>query len=65
MRTKLNVEGMTCLSCVQHVENALRTVDGVEQATADPTSNTATVDGTAEINALIDAVGDAGYTASQ
>ena len=65
MRTKLKVEGMTCLSCVQHVEDALTTVDGVERATADPTSNTATVDGTAKVDALIDAVDEAGYTASQ
>jgi copper chaperone len=27
--TILNVEGMTCMSCVRHIEGALRTLDGI------------------------------------
>ena len=27
--TTLDVEGMSCASCVRHVEGALRTIDGV------------------------------------
>jgi copper chaperone len=30
-RTELNVEGMSCASCVRHVDEALRQLDGVRR----------------------------------
>jgi copper chaperone CopZ len=64
MAVTLTVEGMSCEGCEQTVEDALKTVGGVESANADRTSNTATVEGAADIDALVNAVNDAGYTAS-
>lgn len=33
--TELNIQGMTCGSCVRHVEAALRGIDGVARAEVD------------------------------
>lgn len=30
-KTELNIEGMSCASCVRHVDEALRAVEGVMQ----------------------------------
>src|SRR5262252_700693 len=65
-RTQLAVEGMTCASCVAHVEKALRHVPGVLGATVNLAAETATVDaieGTASADDLVAAVAHAGYTA--
>ena len=44
MTTKhLSIEGMHCAACVQSVENALGSVDGVDQAAANLLKHTATV----------------------
>lgn len=40
----LAIEGMTCASCVGHVERALRTVDGVVQARVNLATETAEVE---------------------
>jgi copper chaperone CopZ len=63
MATTLTVEGMSCEGCERTVEDALKTVAGVENAQADRTSNSATVEGDADTDALVNAVTDAGYTA--
>lgn len=61
----LNVQGMTCRSCAVHVERALRAVAGVETARVDLGTNTAVVQGSdIEQRELLEAVQDAGYTAS-
>ncbi len=55
---------MSCEGCEQSVEDALEGVSGVEDATADRESETATVEGDADEAALVQAVEDAGYEAS-
>ena len=56
---------MHCASCVARVEKALRTVEGVEEASANLTTSRADVDGRGLVaNHLIEAVQQAGYDAS-
>ncbi|WP_262174595.1 heavy-metal-associated domain-containing protein [Haloarcula laminariae] len=63
MTTTITVEGMTCGHCEQTVEEALEAVSGVNDATADREVEQADVEGDVEVQALVDAVEDAGYTA--
>jgi copper chaperone len=63
MPTTITVEGMACSHCEQTVEEALRGVRGVTDATADRETERASVDGDADVAALVRAVEDAGYTA--
>ncbi|WP_424004870.1 heavy-metal-associated domain-containing protein (plasmid) [Haloarcula salina] len=63
MSTTITVEGMSCEHCEQTVEEALRDVGGVTDATADREAEQASVDGDADPDALVQAVEDAGYTA--
>lgn len=62
--TILAVEGMTCTSCIRHVEGALRALDGIDaievklkegkvRVQHDPQRST--------IAEMIEALGDAGY----
>jgi copper chaperone CopZ len=62
--TTIAVEGMSCEGCERTVEAALRGVDGVTDATADRTADSAAVEGDADPAALVGAVEDAGYSAS-
>jgi Cu+-exporting ATPase len=55
------VTGMTCASCVRHVERALATTPGVIGAAVNLATATVTVDGTATFEALALQVEDAGY----
>jgi copper chaperone len=64
MATKLTVTGMSCGGCEAAVEEALKGVAGVTDATADRETDSATVSGDAELAALLAAVEDAGYEAS-
>ena len=64
MSRTLTVEGMSCGHCEQSVEEALEGVAGVEGATADRESASATVEGDADPDALVAAVSEAGYDAS-
>ena len=60
----LDIDGMTCASCVGRVEKALRRIDGVDDATVNLAAETATVrfePGAVEIQRLVDAVTKAGY----
>ncbi|WP_129117010.1 heavy-metal-associated domain-containing protein [Halegenticoccus tardaugens] len=63
MSTTLTVEGMHCGGCEGTVVEALERVDGVERASADRESATATVEGDADARDLVAAVEDAGYEA--
>ncbi|MEO0475254.1 MAG: cation-translocating P-type ATPase [Planctomycetota bacterium] len=64
-RTSLTINGMHCASCVARVEKALRTVEGVEEASVNLTTNRADVDGRGLVaNHLIEAVTKAGYEAA-
>jgi len=60
-----SIQGMTCASCVLHVEKALKSVPGVSQADVNLATEAAMVQGE-NINpaALIRAVEEAGYAAS-
>lgn len=64
MATTLTVDGMSCEGCEEVVEGALEEVAGVESAEADRESGTATVEGDAEPDLLVEAVDFAGYDAS-
>ncbi|MDX9885720.1 heavy metal translocating P-type ATPase [Thauera sp.] len=59
----LNIAGMTCASCVAHVERALMKVEGVQAASVNLATATASVTAPAAVplSALIDAVAKAGY----
>jgi len=59
----LEIEGMTCASCVARVERALKTVPGVTSAAVNLATERATVTGSADLAALTRAVADAGYEA--
>ena len=59
MTTTITVEGMTCGHCEQSVEEA----SGVTDVTVDRESEQASVDGEANVTALVEAVEGAGYTA--
>ncbi|WP_058826554.1 heavy-metal-associated domain-containing protein [Haloferax sp. Q22] len=63
MTTTISVEGMSCGHCEQTVEEALRDVAGVTDATADRKAEQASVAGDTDAAALVQAVEDAGYTA--
>ncbi|MFB6176025.1 MAG: heavy-metal-associated domain-containing protein [Halobaculum sp.] len=63
MSTELSVSGMSCTDCEASVVAALEGVEGVESATADHESDTATVSGDADSLDLIVAIEDAGYEA--
>ncbi|MBI2172555.1 MAG: copper-translocating P-type ATPase [Chloroflexi bacterium] len=63
----INVEGMTCASCVHHVETALKEVPGVLLAEVNLATEKARVEydpAQATAKELADAVGDAGYKAA-
>ncbi|MDG5778974.1 heavy metal-associated domain-containing protein [Haloarculaceae archaeon H-GB2-1] len=64
MSITINVEQMACDGCEETVEDALTAVDGVTAATADSETDSATVEGDASVEELVEAVEDAGYPAS-
>ena len=67
-KQELAVEGMTCASCVSHVEEALQEVPGVASATVNLATERATVDydpGVATVEQLAQAVEGAGYGVRQ
>ena len=62
---QLNISGMSCASCVGRIEKALTKVSGVEQASVNLATETATVRGLSLVpQQLIAAVDKAGYQAS-
>jgi len=65
-QTELAIEGMTCASCVKRVEKALTAVPGVSLANVNLATERARVDydaGSADAQALVDAVARMGYAA--
>ncbi|MFC4989294.1 heavy-metal-associated domain-containing protein [Saliphagus infecundisoli] len=64
MSQTITVEGMACEHCEQTVEEALEDVDGATSAKADRETESATIEGDADPDALVSAVDDAGYDAS-
>lgn len=61
----LTITGMHCASCVKKIETALQAVPGVTSAEVNLANRSATVAGTASVNALITALKQIGYTAQQ
>lgn len=64
MATTLTVTGMSCEHCEKTVSEALLGVEGVTDASADADADVATVEGDADVDALVAAVEEAGYEAS-
>jgi copper chaperone CopZ len=64
MTTTITVKGMTCEGCEELVEGALEEVSGAESADADRESETATIEGDADVDELVEAVDFAGYEGS-
>lgn len=60
---ELIIEGAGCASCVGKIENALKSVSGVENAEMNFAQRTVSVTGTASPSALVKAVEKAGYSA--
>ncbi|MBX3110925.1 MAG: heavy-metal-associated domain-containing protein [Fimbriimonadaceae bacterium] len=63
MTTHLKIDGMSCGHCVNSATKALKAVPGVESAEVDLAAGTATVVGTAGIEALVAAVEEEGFQA--
>lgn len=61
MKETYDVKGMTCASCVSHVEKAAKSVPGVTGASANLLTNQVTVEGTFDEGAVRGAVKKAGY----
>lgn len=63
MKKQLSIEGMSCMHCQKHVQDALNAIDGV-QAEVDLKNAVAEVRLTNEVSdeTLKQAVADAGYT---
>ena len=63
----VNIEGMTCASCVRRVEKALRAIPGVADASVNLATESATVtaDGTVGFGTVQQAIEKAGYNIAQ
>lgn len=67
-RVTLQISGMTCVSCVAHVEQALRELPGVSKAVVNLAMGTAKVEyvpSLVSIAQMVQAVRDIGYEASE
>ncbi|WP_437621934.1 heavy-metal-associated domain-containing protein [Sorangium sp. So ce1151] len=62
--TILHVDGMSCPSCIRHIDSALRELDGVEKVDVRLREGTVVVrhdPASAPVDALVEAVRGAGY----
>ena len=64
MSQTLTVEGMSCGGCEQRVRDALTAVSGVTSVSVDHSTDSATVEGSTDVDTLVAAVEDAGYEAA-
>lgn len=60
---KYNITGMSCSACQAHVEKAVSKVPGVESVSVSLLTNSMGVEGSANSEAIVKAVEDAGYGA--
>ena len=60
---ELQVQGMNCGSCVKHVTEALRPVEGVSDVAVDLQAGRVKVSGDSDSHALLAALENAGYPA--
>lgn len=68
MHQRFDVMGMTCASCVAHVEKGVRAVQGVQNVNVNLLTNSMNVDFNSNVTdaqTIIDAVRKAGYDASE
>jgi copper chaperone len=63
MNIKLEIQGMSCGHCQSAVDSALKAVSGVQSVNVSLQNKTAIIEGTPDIQALIAAVQEEGYTA--
>jgi copper chaperone len=64
--TVLNVEGMTCMSCVRHIEGALRKLEGIGEIEVKVRDGKVRVqhdETKASLAQVIEAISEAGYEA--
>ena len=64
MEKKMVIEGMMCIHCVRRVEQALKSVAGVEDVVVSLENKNAVITG-GDVRALKKAVADAGYEATE
>jgi len=64
MGIKLDVKGMTCQHCAKNVSNALRKVSGVDSVRVSVDDGVAVIEGTPDVDKLIESVKQAGYEAA-
>lgn len=65
MNTKLKVTGMTCMHCVGAVKKAVEQVPGVETAEVSLEQAQATITGNADVEAMLAAIKEEGYSAEE
>ncbi|MCX2819822.1 cation transporter [Haladaptatus sp. F3-133] len=58
---EIKIRGMSCEGCEENVEDAISGIDGVRSVRADRDTDTATVEGDADEDAIAEAVEEAGY----
>ncbi len=63
-QTRLNIEGMTCDHCVKAVQGALERTPGVSKARVDLEAGQAMVEGSGDVQVMLQAVEAEGYGAS-
>lgn len=61
----IDIEGMSCGSCVAHVRTALAKVPGIQIDSVSVGRAVVTLQGSANDRAIRDAIGDAGYEVRQ
>ena len=61
---RLNIQGMTCDHCQKTVKEALEGVPGIDKAEVDLDNGSAVAHGAADLQVLIGAVENEGYTAT-
>ncbi|MEM7008055.1 MAG: heavy metal translocating P-type ATPase [Thermodesulfobacteriota bacterium] len=61
---RLYVSDMSCASCVDKIESALKSTPGVDDVAVNFADKTASITGAASEDLLIQTIGDIGYTAS-
>lgn len=64
-KERYSISGMSCAACSARIEKVVGSLEGVESVAVNLLANSMTVEGSADARAVIKAVRDAGYGASQ
>ncbi len=62
---RLSISGMSCAGCVAAVEDVLRAVEGVDEASVNFAEHTAVINGPVSADSLVSAIKAAGYEAAE